>query len=278
MSLPTFSRSAELVAARVAAHHAAAIPAEFGTTWLEHDGGFVFSSLLWDDARGALVGQDVQGMRAGLRLHDLRWFLWRGDEVLAQRAVAGSTLAEARAWLRSAAVAAGLEDKDVESATWEMPAAPVLDGAPFTQSSSADLEQLSRWFRFAASAIEAVAAAQSGASTTRVWPHHFDIATLITLDPDKDAEEARSVGVGLSPGDGGIAEPYVYVTPWPAPSDWVGPELPAGGIWHTEGWFGAVLRGGLLVDSSDARAALGAFLDQAIDTSLTLVRARASSD
>lgn len=60
----------------------------------------------------------------------------------------------------------------------------------------------------------------------------------------------RSVGVGLSPGDSGYPEPYVYVTPWPYPTG----ELPAlpWGHWHTEGWTGAVLRGSALVQEPES--------------------------
>ena len=57
-----------------------------------------------------------------------------------------------------------------------------------------------------------------------------------------DPEEARSVGVGMTPGDGGYPEPYFYVTPWPYPNPEVLPRL-ATGSWHTEGWTGAVLTG-----------------------------------
>lgn len=90
------------------------------------------------------------------------------------------------------------------------------------------------------------------ASAVRVWPHHFDIATLITLD-DGDAERARSVGVGLSPGDGGIPQPYFYVTPWPYPESKFGPKLPWNGYWHSKGWFGAVQRGEHVPDEEGAR-------------------------
>ena len=55
--------------------------------------------------------------------------------------------------------------------------------------------------------------------------------------------EARTVGVGLCPGDDDIPEPYFYVTPHPRPAPGRGPvELPAG-RWNERFWFGAVLRG-----------------------------------
>jgi hypothetical protein len=65
---------------------------------------------------------------------------------------------------------------------------------------------------------------------------------LTTIDEDKSAEEARSIGIGLSPGDGEYDEPYFYISPWPTPDiqKRILPDVPAG-KWHTEGWVGALL-------------------------------------
>ena len=56
-----------------------------------------------------------------------------------------------------------------------------------------------------------------------------------------DPERARTLGVGMTPGDAARPEPYLYVTPWPYPESPELPPLPEGGCWHTEGWVGAVL-------------------------------------
>ncbi|NNE17483.1 MAG: hypothetical protein HKN10_03295, partial [Myxococcales bacterium] len=54
-------------------------------------------------------------------------------------------------------------------------------------------------------------------------------------------EEARSIGVGFSPGDGSYDQPYFYVTPWPYPEASSLPRLTKGAEWHRSGWTGAVL-------------------------------------
>ena len=107
----------------------------------------------------------------------------------------------------------------------------------------------------------------------RLWPHHFDIATLWTLDAGVDAEEARSVGMGLSPGDGTYAQPYWYVTPWPYPQATAEelPPLPAG-RWHAEarngGWTGAVLLGEELVVQTDPVSTAQSFVQEACAAAL----------
>jgi len=83
------------------------------------------------------------------------------------------------------------------------------------------------------------------------WPHHFDIATLITLDVDEpDPETARSINVGLSPGDESYDEPYFYVTPWPEPREPEKEVLAGGGLWHKEDFTAAVLPASRLPDLS----------------------------
>jgi hypothetical protein len=97
----------------------------------------------------------------------------------------------------------------------------------------------------------------------RCWPHHFDIATLIDRGAAAD-KTARSVGVGMEPGDDSYAEPYYYVNAYPPPA--AGAMLPAlagDGSWHTAGWFGAVLPGSRLARSGQ-HDQVAAFLGSAV--------------
>src|SRR6185436_9917469 len=109
-------------------------------------------------------------------------------------------------------------------------------------------EEVAAWLDAAHHLLSGVARRHSGASAVRLWPHHFDVATLIALDPDGDPEAARSIGAGLALGDTFKPEPYIYITPWPYPSK--DRELPAldGGSWNTEGWTGAYLEASRLLD------------------------------
>jgi hypothetical protein len=66
-------------------------------------------------------------------------------------------------------------------------------------------------------ALRALAAAAGADATPVLWPEHFDLG--VTLD---------EVNYGLSPGDGYLGEPYVYVGPWKARR---------GGFWNAP--FGA---------------------------------------
>lgn len=85
-------------------------------------------------------------------------------------------------------------------------------------------------------------------SPVQFWAHHFDLAMLWFSgrlvpgqDPNDQANADEQINFGFSVGDGGIPEPYFYITAYPLPNGLVNSPLPDGADWHTEGWNGAVL-------------------------------------
>jgi hypothetical protein len=194
--------------------------------------------------------------RAGIRISDASLVvLDEQGSIDREFALDGSTLEQGYAWLVSAIgenPEAGPEI--LTRPSHAMPELEAGEGAPFSFDNPVALEELKRWYRNGEYILQWVAGQEEEASPVRCWPHHFDIATLFVLDPEKSSDEARSIGVGVIPGDASYHEPYVYVTPWPYPYDQRLPML-EGGHWHTEGWYGAVMAGSELV-------AAGSGLDQ----------------
>lgn len=251
--------------ARVAAHWSAQIVAAAGWTLATPRPDHSHGALEWVEPEGALLGVEVERggrtARAGLRVRDLTLFALSTDSAVREELpLAGQTLDTGLTWLGGAlARILGLDLPRLERPRHELPADPIGDGAPFGRPEIAALEELAAWFSSADRVLRAIAASTPGASPVRCWPHHFDIATLIRLDgADAPMETARSIGVGLSPGDGSYAEPYWYVTPWPTPARGETAQLPRG-HWHTQGWFGAVLPATAFA-AADSAAAAGARL------------------
>jgi hypothetical protein len=181
-----------------------------------------------------------------------------GDDVRASLELAGNTLEDALAWATGELerIHGPLEAKPAIP-TYEMPAHAVGTGSPFAAPDHDALDELARYYANASRFEHVVSSKTLGASPVRCWPHHFDVATLVTLDqPGTDPEAARSIGFGMSPGDTSYEEPYFYVNPWPLSQEREGhPELGGIGHWHTEGWFGAVLPASSIAE--------GAAVDQA---------------
>ncbi len=174
-----------------------------------------------------------------MRLGDLTLLIADGNNTVTHTMpLDGRTIAEADAWLRSTLAIAGLDGaRFTLKRHYEIPTHPVATGAAFRVDPRA-FEELARWFGDANTILGAVAMS-SGASDVRCWPHHFDIATLLTLAASK------TTGIGLEPGDGSYAEPYFYVNLYPAPAASAVAAIPLAGHghWHTADWIGAVLPG-----------------------------------
>ena len=267
----------QLVDARLQLHHAAQIVAAVGTSLATPVPDYSHTSLEWLAGPAALAGGLVAGtpsFRAALRLTDLMLLLLDEEgRILADDMLNGKTLASGLDWMRRQVSAFGADGSKVEPPSYqpgEFPPHPVGEGRAF-ELDPANSAEIAHYYADADLLLRDLAAHEPRASSVRVWPHHFDIATLIKLD-EAEGEEARSIGVGLSPGDGGYAEPYFYITPWPYPDASKLPPLPIG-TWHTEGWVGAVLTASALLagegDGQEQRAS--GFISAAVAACETLM-------
>ena len=255
-----------LEAARLELHWAIQAVDVVGRSLIEPEPDASHIALTWLDELGALASARIaDGSRAALRLGSVELLVLDASGHPADRlSLAGITLAVGAAWVRGR-MAARLDARP----RWarhhpDIPDAPAGHGQPFGPPSAAHAE-LARWYGNAARALGAVADADSRAGPVRVWPHHFDMATFVNLDPALAQYEGRSVNVGFSPGDATFAEPYFYVVPYPPPAAESLPPLEGPGAWHVEGWLGAVLSAGEVVRRSPEgqRAVVTSFLDHA---------------
>lgn len=257
--------------ARLVLHYAAQLPSALGTSWLPAREDFSHTNLRYSAAARALVGEPIDGFSGALRLHDMTLCVVDSDDrAVAEQPLAGQTMAAGLSWLGDAMIArVGAREGALKVPEHDMPESPIAVGAALAEPAAGHFGELAHYFANAAELIGTLARERGGAPV-RCWPHHFDIATLISLDKDKSGEEARTVGIGLSPGDGGYDQPYFYVTPWPYPAkDKALPELPLG-AWHTEGWIGAVLQASDQLDQQDQAGAAARFLSAAADACIAL--------
>jgi len=226
-----------LADSRVELHWAAQVLAACADRWVEARPDDSHTTMEWDAARGALVGQaGPAGAPLSLRVADFALLL-AGEEL----PLAGRTLADALTWADGRiAAAAGAAPRGVHPRDYDMPAHRVRDGAPFAPDPDA-LAELARWYGAGATILHDIAGREPGATAVRCWPHHFDIAAILFIDTERPRESARQIGFGLSPGDQHFAEPYFYLTPYPIEVDVTFPPLPSGGRWQRSGFTGAIL-------------------------------------
>ncbi len=238
--------------ARNDAHYAAQLIAAAGVTMLKPDPYFHYSSTTLVGTQ--LVGETLPGgRRVRLDLATLTLSVGERDLALQRR-----TMAQATDWLAQEL------GRELKYAEWDMPKGPPGEYGPFTASDEA-LAQLAEWYVLAGKALAALAPDVGTADRARVWPHHFDIARLYVVAADEDPEKSSSIGTGMTPGDGGIAQPYFYATPWPYPAPQTTSELPVG-RWNTEGWYGAVLEADQFTSESQVDTFLGHAFEQLLQT------------
>jgi hypothetical protein len=249
---------------RLQLHQAVQTIASFGQALIEAKEDDSHRNMNWDyHAVGFRSWPTADGRTVLVRADPFEIVL-EGGGVRRSLPLADQTLEGAYRWLERAL---SLEPGTLAPPEFEIPAHAVGGGAPFDPDPTA-LGELARWYSNAGLALEAVASTEIGASAVRCWPHHFDIATLITLEGEGPDGGKRTVGCGLSPGDGSYPDPYWYVTPWPYDWDADRPPLPGGGRWHAEGWLGAVLTADQQVGHGSARdqaSMVGAFLSRAVE-------------
>ncbi len=262
--------AAQLGDARRQLHHAAQFATALGISFLPHAADDSHTNLEWSPAHRALMSQAAQtsggAIRVGVCIPDLKLLVMRDDAVAATFNLRGQTIDSGANWLRQQLDASGLEGSQYSLVRhYEIPAHAVSSGAEFSANPQ-HLEELAHWFGNAALQLDSVRAENNG-EHVRCWPHHFDIATLITV------RDGASVGVGLEPGDGYYDEPYFYVNAHPQPKrESLTTSLDGGGNWHTHEWIGAVLpASSVSADASAQEDQMRAFLSSAIRACRSLI-------
>jgi hypothetical protein len=258
---------ASLAPARREAHAAVQLIAAVGRSLLppRHDDSH--TSMSWSDELAGFVGEPMprDGVRVGLRLGALVLCVVDAEHrPVAEYPLAGRTLGEARHWLGGALT--GRVHSRASIAPIELPEALMAErqiGTPLVLH--VESVELAKYYANANLLLDPWA---SAASPVRLWPHHFDIAVLLT-----GPKRGQTIGVGMSPGDSSYEEPYWYVTPWPYPSLIGLPPLVGGGEWHVSEWVGAVLIASATArpDAATQRGQVLAFIESAIDSARAML-------
>lgn len=161
--------------------------------------------------------------------------------IAASRPLAGATLADAAAF-------AGVDLDEPFAPGSDAP--PVGDRGATLALDPASVDIILGWYRVGAQALDGVLPTLDHPTAAQVWPEHFDVGLSA-------ATPTGGVNLGASPGDAGVAEPYLYVAPWTEdrPGD---PEF-----WNAP--YGAVVTRSTLAASDDPGGAAVAFFTRGVD-------------
>lgn len=233
----------QLVHARLQLHHAAQIPAILARSYIGSHPEDIHANLGWDTQHKALMTYPISSsdntLQIGIQLETLS-IIMVNKQVVHAFPLAGNTWDQGLHACMEFLQRNGLTGEKLrleQPYQDDLPDFPSIGKKSFDFNDKRSFQVLSDLFSHADALITKILSEVEEASEIRCWPHHFDIAGLISYEGEK------SVGIGLSPGDASSTLPYYYINMWPYPdkSTTSLPELKAGGKWHTEGWTGAIL-------------------------------------
>lgn len=260
------------------AHAAVQWPARFARGAVPPQPDDAHASLYWRRDLQALSTDaaplDGRAVAVALRVHDLRLMILVDGAIADGLSLHGVKDSDAGGWLRAALGGRGLALNALsEAAPYELPAYADMTGRRHdAHSEIAGLSELARAFDAADSVLNAFVETEDGASPVRLWPHHFDIATLVTLDAE------RAVGAGLAIPDKLYDELYWYAYPWPRHERKGLPRLKSKGRYQKKGFFGAVLPMSRLVKRKDQAGVLRAFFKESAGVFRGLLEAEARGE
>ncbi|MCA1990993.1 MAG: hypothetical protein LDL41_02945 [Coleofasciculus sp. S288] len=250
----------ELAEARLQLHYAIQFIAATGNALAEPKPDYSHSSLGWNPKLNAFVGEVIQAntpFQVALDPVSLTsLILNQKGETIASFPLHQKTLGEGMKWHKEEISKLGAEAEKITFLSYppdDFPDHALAHGASFDATQEAGLKALTDYYANTHLLLQEIVATTEGTSPIHTWPHHFDMATLITLPSTKNGE-AMTIGVGMSPGDQSYNEPYWYITPYPYPDTATLPELDGDGFWHTQHWVGAVLKTSQLSENETAEA------------------------
>jgi len=256
--------------ARIMAHNAAQIAALAALANIEARSDYSHTALHWEAASGGFqtgaIDSEDGPVLIRVTLSPLAMWFVRGGETVDMIGLEETEEADCLGWLDAALTERGLNAASGVRHPFKLPADVVAISRFETAGLEHGLQLLARWYDLANHQLLEFAANHDditpGPSPVYCWPHHFDIATYVSLDA-AGAEHARGIGLGMSPGDGSYGEPYIYINPWPHLDTDSLPQLPAPGRWHTDGFVGAVATASQLTEMADIEAGLAEFIEGA---------------
>jgi hypothetical protein len=237
-----------LTSVRLQLHYAIQFMAAAGSALAEPSPDFSHVSFEWHSELAIFVGVPIRAtipFRVALDPTSLTSVLLnKHGDVMATLPLDQQTLAAGMNWLKSEISKLGTDAGKIELLSYpsDFPDHAIAHGAAFDASrTKAERQELVHYYANTHQLLQEIVAATEDASPIHIWPHHFDMATLISL-PGRKKGEMTTISMGLSPGDASYDEPYWYVSPYPYPNPNDLPSLGSHGFWHVQHWVGAVLR------------------------------------
>jgi hypothetical protein len=269
-----FLSSEDLAESRLQLHYAIQLIAATGAALATPKPDYSHASSCWNPDLNLFVGELINAttsFRVAIDPVNLTALILDQQFATVDTfSLSDKTLADALSWIRHRISQLGADGQNITLLSYpadDFPDHAIAHGDTFSADRLDARRAFIRYYAITYPLLQTMVDTYDGASPIYVWPHHFDMATLIAV-PNMQPNESKTIGVGLSPGDQSYDEPYWYVSPYPYPTLSSLPALDSG-FWHTKHWVGAVLT----ASQVESEQHLEAFLTSAVEKSWTLLGA-----
>lgn len=226
-------------------HQAAQYIAAVGKSYLEKIPNDSHTNMRWDSASQAMVGRPLdEAKEISLALNYSSYSLEFVDtnvDVLASLYLGGSRHDAILFWIQEQADLHGIEGDFDFDLHYELPYPAMEMDMVFPEEDSNELQRLADLRSTVQNALSIVLNPIAAAQEIRVWPHHYDIGSMIITGVE-DNVLLSSIGVGMALPDPMVDDLYLYTSAWRrdgADLDNM-PKLTQG-IWRNPDWNGATL-------------------------------------
>lgn len=234
-------------------HQAAQYIAAAGKSFLDQLPDDSHTNMRWDPNASALVGRPLdEAKEISLALNYASYSLEFVDthvDVLASLYLGGSRHDAILFWIQEQADVLGIAGDFDFDLHYELPYPAMEMDMVFPEEDNNELELLSEILTHAQNAMQTVLDPIAAAQEIRVWPHHFDLASMIITGVEGNMITS-SIGLGLAVPDPMVDDFYLYTSAWKRDGISLDnmPTLSMG-TWKSPDWNGAVLPATELTES-----------------------------
>ena len=249
----------DLLEARLQTHYASQFVAAFGAAYVQRTEDMSHVGMTWGGKRHAFISGTASGARMMRMALDLSRFelyaLEPGSEfigVLDRFNLKDTTFGDAARWLRKTSAKFGFDPELIKMDFEDLLDHPLAGGGAFTyDGDEEDMAELGRYFANSNFLLKKICSQISSFSRAYVWSSHLDINVIYATE--ESTNRGFTLGMGMSPGDRVMGEPFFYVNRLPIIENIALPDPPANAQWRQKDWTGLTLAASQIIQRKTAR-------------------------
>ena len=238
-------------------HHAAQFIALVGRHLVPQQTDDSNTNMQYLADQGLLAGNELSnGLRLALQLTNLKLcFVDNAGMCENEIILSGKSKKIVFDELKNTLASLGIDVSNfINKLHYEIPTHKLDEGAVFSINNKLYFQENTFYRHNAEIIINEIASSFDDVEPVRIWPHHFDTGTFITVAQNDKGELSKSIGLGWTIPDGMVDEPYYYLSFWSEkPTEGLKKLKPLdSGEWMMPGWNGAVLKNSEILKANSA--------------------------